>query len=357
MSKLALWLLLALATAAASNPADTGGPLRLNNEFPFAAIFMSTPPLDARIPSRRRLDVSLTVANSYAVPGRTISAPAGHAWHTSPTPSTIDLNSLATSAQANPNGTYYVADVETTRLNLLYTQPVGPRGLFEIELPVKMHSSGFLDPIITGWHSLFGFDPADREHSPENVEQVFYSHGGDTTTFTGQRGPGLGDLTTRAMYQVAPVAHGWPALSVSAAVKWPTGCAGNLMGSGGVDVGMAAHLTHEAGFATFYGTAGLNHHSSWKGMESVVVRDSVDLHGGLEIALTRHWSTLAQLSLFGSPIVDTDPKTIGSAASCYALGARYNAGTCQLEAGWIENIVRNNNTHDFGLYAKARLWL
>lgn len=358
MSYLSLLLLqAALGAAAPLNPADTGGPLRLYNEFPFAAIFLSTPPLDARVPSRRRLDISLSVANSYAVPDRTASSPAGQAWLHSATPSTMDLGSLAATARANPAATYYVADVETTRLNLLYTQPVGPRGMFEVELPVKMHSSGFMDPLISSWHSLFGFDPADRDHSPDNVEQVFYAHGTNALSFTNQRGPGLGDLTFRGMYQMWPVSHGWPAASVSAALKLPTGCAGNLMGSGGVDVGAGVHLTHQAGFATLYGTAGLNHHSRWKGMESVTVRDSLDLHGGVEFALTRHWSTLAQFSLYGSSIVDTDQKSVGNSASCYALGTRYNAGSCQLEAGWIENIVRNNNSHDFGLYAKARIWM
>jgi len=357
MSLMTLLLNLALAGATPPNAADLGGPLRLRNEFPFAAIFMSTPPLDARIPARRRLDVELTVANTYATPSRTTYSPAGLAWQASPTPTTIDQASLAATALADATHNYYLADVETTRLDLRFTQPLGRRGLFEVELPVKMHSSGFLDPVIDGWHGLFGFDPAARPNSPDNAQQVFFARGGDVLALGGQSGPALGDLTVRGLAQLSPVSRGWPAVAVSAAAKLPTGAASRLMGSGGLDVGAGLHLTHEAGPVTLHGTAGLNHHSAWRGMASVPVGDSLDLHGGLELRLSRRWSALAQLSLYGSPFVDSDTKGIGSAASCYGLGARYNTGACQLEAGWVENIVRSNSSHDFGLYAKARIFM
>jgi len=180
MTLTTLWLLnLALAAGAPADKADRGGPLRLRNEFPFHAIFLSTPPLDARVPSRRRLDVGLTVANSYATPARTMRTPAGVAWQAAGTPTTLDQGALAATALADAANSYYLADVETTRLDLRYTQPISARGLFEVELPIKMHSSGFLDPLIDGWHGLFGFDPAARQFSPDNVEQVFFARGAD----------------------------------------------------------------------------------------------------------------------------------------------------------------------------------
>ncbi|HAZ63991.1 MAG TPA: hypothetical protein DCZ72_10335 [Armatimonadetes bacterium] len=359
MRNKAVVLLVVLSSLAAASveltPADRDGPLRLHNEFPFTSVFLATAPLDARIPTRERLEVGLSVANIYAIPYAAITTPAGQAWLKEPEKSTFDQAGLAEWAAGNGGRSVYLADTEQIRLDLTYTRPFGRRALVEVEVPLKAYSGGVLDPLIYGWHSALGFADAYRHHTPNNVQQVFFARGNESLALNAARGPRLGDTTVRGLYQFWRSGERGMSLAGSATLKLPTGSSSQLMGSGYVEGGLGLHATQELGRLTLYGTAGFNLHPGWAAIPSARVRSAFDLHGGAQWRFGDRFAVLGALALYGSPLDEGGRRSLGQPASLYSIAGRWSWDRYSVEFGMLENIVRNNNSHDFGLYSKLRV--
>lgn len=346
-------LALLLGAITPANEADVGGPLRLQNGFQFGAVFLSTPPLHARIGTRPRLDLRLSMLSTHAVPDYLAQTAAGMAQAAGGGP--LDLALLAGEAAADPAATLYLADVETTRLDLVYTHPLGRRWQFEVEAPIYYQSGGWMDAVVEGWHALFGLPDTGRRGYPHGNSQMAYYHGGSSFALTGESGPALGDITLRGLWQAVDSRPA--AIAFSGAVKLPTGAASRLAGSGCWDFGLGLHGSYTLGQSRVYTTAGFNHHGGWRGMSGVQVRDTLDWHLGYEYRVSEHWSWLTQVSLYGSPTAARESRSVDDPASLYAFAARYNDGrSFELEWGFVENIARNSNTHDFGIYGRVRLW-
>lgn len=346
------YLLLALLVAGPLDEGDAGGPPRLANHLPFASLFLSTPPLDARIPSRRRFEVRFGATSTFAWPDHVAAGATGQA-HLPGTP--LDLAALAAEAAADPAATLYFADAETARLDLLFTQPLGRRALLEVEVPLLTHSGGWMDGIIESWHRAFGMADLGRPDFPAGSGQLAYFHGGDAFAAAGQLGPALGDVTVRGLGQFRR--GGATAWALSGAVKLPVGAPSKLAGSGTWDAGLGLHLTRAWSRGLLHATVGANVHGGWRGMPSVDVRPSADLHLGYEYRVDGHWSWLAQVSLYGSPLRLRESDSLDNPASLYALAARFRDGDrWELEWGFVENIANHANTHDFGLYSRVRFW-
>jgi hypothetical protein len=356
MNPLCLLLAAALGGFTPSNLADIGGPIRLRNESPFQLIFMSTPPIDARIPKRPRWEVEVLESNNFNVSDTINSTPAYQAVVASSKPVPISLSSLSATAKANPNVIYNLSDTEITKLAVRYTRPFGNHWCGEVEVPVYTYSGGFMDPVIDAFHAAFGFNPWGRQYFPENQSQVFFGKGNSQLAFNGQRGPNFGDITLRAIHQVRPDRHGWPAVALSTALKLPTGNRNSAMGSGCFDGDVGLHLTHHWGQSWFYGTAGANFLGGWRSMPDVPVRNTADYHLGYEYRVNNRWSTLVSLSDYGSPIAASGNQSIGQPSLLTAMTARYNAGDYELEFGYLEHINRNTNSHDVVLYSRIRFW-
>ncbi|MBI2298794.1 MAG: DUF3187 family protein [Armatimonadetes bacterium] len=350
-------LLAALCAFTPDNQADVGGPLRLRNEFPFQTIFLSTPPLDARIPRRARLDISLGVYNSFGYilgPGATQQINSNNA---AGNPQPVSLGQVFADAAARPASTYYIADVETTKLDVLFSQPFGRRWMLEVEAPFYYYSGGWMDPVVSFWHHGFGLNNGNRQLFPDNSGELAIAHGTNRLGYQGDGGIGIGDLTLRGVRQLTPAAHGWPAVALSGAVKLPTGSVRKIQGSGCWDTGLGLHFTQQSGQSWFYGTLGYNFIGGWRGMPGVPTRNTVDTQFGYEYRVSPRWSCLAAFGLYDHPIETAEPKSVGSLATVVSLGARYtDQRNVEMEWGFVENIVRNSNTHDFGLYARVRFW-
>ncbi len=352
--------LLGIVAFTPANQDEVGGPLRLRNDFPFANIFLSTPPLDARIPRQKRLDVSLGFANCVALPDHVFNTAAGLAVHTAGNagaPIPLDLPGLAAEAATRPGETFTIADTEVTRLNFVYSHPFGRRWMLEVDAPIYIYGGGFLDGTIKSWHDSFGFPFDGRTLLPTNVSQIGLFRGADAVYSAGQEGPSLGDVTLRGLYNITPARGLVPYLSLSGAVKLPTGDVTSVFGSGTWDGAVGLHLTQQLGQSWLYGTLGYNLHGGWRGMPGVPVRNSVDGHLGYEYRVSREWSAVLGLSYYGSSLDTTESRSVKNPATLYSCAARYNDGQqFELEWGFVENIVRSNNTYDFGIYSRVRFW-
>ncbi|MFZ4507165.1 MAG: DUF3187 family protein [Fimbriimonas sp.] len=126
-------------------------------------------------------------------------------------------------------------DYEVTRLNIVRQVPFA-RGDLTVRLPLLSRGAGFLDPIIDGWHkNVLGWSDPIRNSTPfgRSTIQMPGSRFGSAT--------GIGDVS--ATY-TKPVCRD---LSVSGAVKLPIGNARQLLGSGGLDAGLAVNFSRQLG--------------------------------------------------------------------------------------------------------------
>lgn len=134
----------------------------------------------------------------------------------------------------------YREDQETERLGVRYRMGVA-RGEWSVEVPFLSRGGGFQDPLISAYHDLIGISNF-RGTVPFGLEEERIPGSGSFGSDTG-----LGDVTvaySRALGRQAFVSY---------AVKLPTGNAGGLLGSGGVDLGVSLYDRWKLGrhFALF----------------------------------------------------------------------------------------------------------
>lgn len=113
-------------------------------------------------------------------------------------------------------------DQETERLGLRLRWGVR-QGEWSLELPFLARGGGFQDPFIEGWHSLFGINNFRGTIPFGRSEQTLPGSGSFGSA------AGIGDVNGAFSRPIGPNAF------FSVGLKLPTGNAGGLLGSGGVD--------------------------------------------------------------------------------------------------------------------------
>lgn len=125
-------------------------------------------------------------------------------------------------------------DYEVTRISASWVRP-WRRGDIEIEVPLLSRGGGILDPIIDGWHaSVLGWSDPIRDNTPFGRSRVSLP---GTRSFGSASG--LGDVRGEVTQSIGR------GLAWSAGVKLPTGDRSKLLGSGGVDGGLALRWSHD----------------------------------------------------------------------------------------------------------------
>lgn len=119
-------------------------------------------------------------------------------------------------------------DYEVQRLRLLYRGGMRNGLEWSAELPILSRGGGFQDPIIDWWHAnVLKWSDQDRDNTRFGRSRVRVPG----ATFNGSA-DGLGDISGFLSKSLGKGFVG------SVGVKIPTGDAGNLLGSGGVDAGV-----------------------------------------------------------------------------------------------------------------------
>jgi hypothetical protein len=157
-------------------------------------------------------------------------------------------------------------DQETQRFALRYRRGVG-RGEWAVEVPFLARNGGFMDPLIEGYHSLIGIHNFRGTIPFGRVEEQLGESGrfGETA--------GLGDIVGSYSKPIGPQMF-W-----TVALKLPTGNAGGLLGSGGVDLGAAFYANWKLGPRwRLFGQAGLvlqGRPARLKGARSIIDQESL----------------------------------------------------------------------------------
>ena len=127
-------------------------------------------------------------------------------------------------------------DGETTRFELRYRYGVSSRLELGIELPYVWHESGTLDPLVDGFHDMFGLPGGIRPDRPRNILEFYYYDGVDDPIAITRSTRGVGDLRLFAGWQLSDRDGHRTALRFG--LKFPTGDGRDLHGSGGTDVSL-----------------------------------------------------------------------------------------------------------------------
>ncbi len=353
-------LLCYAAAAAEPDVRPWAGPLRWPNAHPFQAIFLDQPALDAVLPADPQWDLRLTHFNTMAYSPNVDSTPAGQALLANAAagrPQTpLDTASLAASAAARPGETFLFADTETTRLDVSYLHPFGPKWAVGVEVPFIGHHGGVFDKVIEGFHGAFNFPNLGRNHAPVDRVQLFAARGAQSRFYDGPLEPSLGDLVIRGFH--APVLEGpdWPAVALTGALKLPTGPASRFMGSGSLDWGLGLSLAKALGDFRLTFTGGHTWHSRWSGLSGVPIDNTFDAQFGAEYRLNDFWSCSTGLQIQEHPLAHAEPRSFGRTSYGLGVGFSHRAGGMVIEGGFFENLTEDQNSYDAGLMVRLN-WL
>ena len=125
-------------------------------------------------------------------------------------------------------------DQETERLGFTFRRGIA-RGEWAVEIPFLVRGGGFQDPLIESYHALIGIHNFRGTIPFGRVEERLPGSGSFRSA------SGLGDVNGVFSRPMGPQAF-W-----SVGLKLPTGNAGGLLGSGGVDVAASAYARWKLG--------------------------------------------------------------------------------------------------------------
>jgi hypothetical protein len=251
----------------------------------------------------------------------------------------LDVSNIATDNSSSDEA--IVLDGET------YVATLGLRfGLADhlqvgVDLPWVWQKTGFLDGFIENFHNLFGFPNADRDNLPKYKINYDYSHANGDDFQLGHQTNGIGDIRLIAAWQWLDTEQS--AASLQAAIKAPTGDAGDFTGSGGWDVSLALSAQRdfalEKGMAALWGGLG----GSWLG-DGDVLQDRVE-NWAVSGWLGAGWSPLNWLALKvqldgNSALYQSGLREIGNPAVLLTVGGTLGLGEATtLDIGLGEDLA------------------
>lgn len=191
----------------ASVPLTDPVPLAVRNVLPTAQLYGLPRPLGAAMARHTELSLSVDHASNFSA--------------------------------AAADGVTVAFDGETTVLGLTLRGPLaaaGGRMEWGVEVPWVIHSSGFLDGFIDGFHDLTGFPDGGRGEAPRNRLEYLVAYPGATAVRVDDAANHVGDLRSWIGYQL--VRSTARTLGLRAQLKLPTGRVADLSGSEGADVAL-----------------------------------------------------------------------------------------------------------------------
>ena len=190
-----------------SAPAAQAEPFLTRNQNPLLALYGLPSPLPARLPD------------------------AGHGRIAGVLNWSNDANLDASGPAA------YTMDAEVIEARLHVEHTFWPKIALRAEFPWRRVSGGSLDSFIENWHEFFGLPNGSRERLPRDELLIEFRDVDGTRLRVDEATSGVGDIPLSVGYQL----HASDARSIAAwlTVKAPVGDAGDLTGSGALDVAVS----------------------------------------------------------------------------------------------------------------------
>lgn len=256
-------------------------------------------------------------------------------------PGALDLRiELANTANVFEDSTARTAvamKFESLRSGVFLRYGLTDRVELAAELPVLVRYRGIMDGMIEAVErATTGLAP-DRK-ALRNAGYVFNMSSGGRTVMSGKEGvAGLGDASLMGKYQVLSETASLPALSLRAAVKLPTGDAGEFLGSGSPDYGLGLAVEkHVAPDWVVYGN--LNGVLPTGRIAGFALQPVVSAVVAVEYLWSNNFSLVAHFDYYSSPFRSTDTSVLDKGVTEVVLGFNY-----QLKSGLLWQVYGVEN--------------
>ncbi len=172
-----------------------------------------------------------------------------------------------------------------------------------LDIPFISRFGGFLDPFIDSIEHLFGNFNPERNLFPNNSFGAFHVQRSNLTLFDGKdQSFNLGDMWMSGKYE-AWNSPGWPVVALRAAIKFPTGRAGGVYGSGKADFGLGLATEYQLlSWLMTYGNLALIYPTGPITDGDLSLNPMVTQGVSFEARLFRSVSALIQQELYTSPM-------------------------------------------------------
>ncbi len=326
---------LALAQEAKYQPS---GPLNVRNQMPFYLFYMAPFPDKAQTLAKGKVKID----TSYHVSNVAI--------HQRPWPA-----QQFGYGEKNREWWVYI-DTEINRLDLNISYGILERLELNVDIPYYIFSDGYLDSFIENFEDAFSFikTPNAREETGRyNYEYEIRNRGKPVILSTSEPND-LGEVSTYLKYKVLDEDKWHPAISLRAAVKFPT-TKDNLLGSKKFDYGLGVLFDKNLFKRLFiYSNLNIVFINKPDALDNLEIFDYM-IHGiiGLEYFLTNKTSMLFQATAntklydAGVPSTRHDPVILS-----LGFNHNFNDRLC-----WQIAIDENTNSAapDFGIFTSLKI--
>lgn len=313
-----LALLVCVSAACAEDDEFTGyGPIPVRNFQPIQLIFLNLPFERARVQAPGHFEVHLESAES---------------------------NEIAT----NQGVIDATLKFETNRTVIGGSYGLGHGCEVGLDVPMISRFGGFLDPFIDSVESLFGNFNVERKLFPNNSFGGFHVQRGDVTLFDGKdQSFNLGDIWMSGKYE-AWHPEGWPLVSLRAAMKFPTGRAGGVYGSGKPDFGLGLAAEHQfLPWLVTYANLALIYPVGPVTAGDLSLNPMVTQGISFEARLFRPVSILLQQELYTSPMHGTDTGLLDGPLVELSGGVNVAVQPLLFQLGVVDNVTGVITAADF----------
>ncbi len=253
-------------------------------------------------------------------------------------------------------------DLEVSRLNLSWQQPVTDDLLLSVDLPVVSYSSGAFDSLINGYHSAFGFPENGRDLRPDN--QFLYQF-----EYLGQ--PLVQANNGKYYFADARIAVDWLfsadsqwALGLIAEAPLSSGRHGVSNGHWDFAISMAYqqqdikprselwldNLLNIAQLTSFHWKAGWYLPGDWKGsQQTLAAKNNFQIAAGASVPLDSNWQLVLDVLAQQSPFETTGIRELDSASVTVAAGMQWQADQSNLLSIHFVEDLNTAASADIGL--------
>jgi hypothetical protein len=240
----------------------------------------------------------------------------------------------------------FIIDAETYVLELSAWYALDRDFYVGAGLPVMARSGGILDPVIDGFHNLFGLSDGGRDDVPRNDYEISITdENGQTASL--DSGIGLGDLSLKAHWILNEGGRWFPAVSVQALVNLPTSTQG--FGSDGVDLGLvfSAYKTFLE-IVHLYGVVGVTYLTDPRTEGLRYDQLGATLVAGVEVAVLDELSIVLQTMYYSGLLESISP--LDDSRYYVAFGFKWQViGGIDMQLSIVENFNNFESSSDLAL--------
>lgn len=315
--------------------------------MPSGLPFLELPPTSAFLLPRGafRFSAGAAYENTHAVSDdlvRTYSDGSRHVLTES------DLVSIAAGSKGQ---TAYLVDGETMRLALWGAFGLGARLEAGFELPLYLHTGGFLDNTIESYHEHLGFGDGGRSAFAQDQFIVAYADPDGALYMEGAPG-GIrpGDLALTLRGSLHQGRDGRSALAATLGVELPTGDADRLEGNGAVDAAFGFEASWRFMKSSVHAGGRYAWSGGWDAAPWMEVGGRTSGFAAWERRIGSEWGFLSQIVFGSGPLPHRVEADLGDRTIELALGFRVRAWGGEIDMALLENLLPSKNAPDVGAY-------